>query len=187
MMRRTSAKPAATNDLIRLTDEFYILATSSTGEDTRVLKHGESFGVFDRYGDIQQLGLGEQGIYHEGTRFLSRLVLRVGRSRPLFLSSTVKDDNALLAVDLTNPDLTIDGWVVVPRGTLHILRTKFLWEGTCYERISIFNYGLIPVDMSLFLQFDADFADIFEVRGFRRERRGRRLEGIVEGTSICLA
>ena len=175
-------------DVIRVEDQFYILATSSLADDrTRVLKHGETFAVFDRYGDIQQLGLGEQGIYHEGTRFLSRLVLRVGRSRPLFLSSTVKDDNALLAVDLTNPDLTIDGWVVVPRGTLHILRTKFLWEGACYERISIFNYGLIPVDMSLFLQFDADFADIFEVRGLRRERRGRRLEGIVEDSNICLA
>src|SRR5262249_22598143 len=69
----------------------------------------------------------------------------------------------------------------------HICRTKFLWEGACYERLRIFNYGLSPIDMPLSLQFDADFADIFEVRGLRRELRGRRLEGIVEDGSIHLA
>src|ERR671919_2530562 len=91
------------DDVIRVEDQYYILATSPLADDrTRVLKHGETFAVFDRYGDIQPIGLGEQGLYHEGTRFLSRLVLRVGRRRPLLLSSTVKEDNALLAVDLTN-------------------------------------------------------------------------------------
>ena len=50
-------------------------------------------------------GMKEQGLFHEGTRFLSCLVLRLGRGEPLFLSSTVKEDNAILAVDLTNPDI----------------------------------------------------------------------------------
>ena len=109
------------DDVIRVEDQYYILATSSLADDrTRVLKHGETFAIFDRYGDMQPLGIGEQGLYHEGTRFLSRLVLRIGRDRPLLLSSTVKDDNALLAVDLTNRDITVDGQVAVPRGTLHI-------------------------------------------------------------------
>jgi glycogen debranching enzyme len=169
------------NDLIRVDDQFYILATSSLADDrTRVLKHGETFAVFDRYGDIQPLGLGEQGLYHEGTRFLSHLILRVGHNRPLLLSSTVRDDNAFLAVDLTNPDLTADGQVAVPRGTVHFLRKKFLWEGTCYEQLRIMNYGLILVNLDLSLQFDADFADIFEVRGFRRARKGRQHPAAVE-------
>jgi N-terminal domain of (some) glycogen debranching enzymes len=85
------------DDVIRVEDQYYILATSSLADDrTRVLKHGETFGVFDRYGDIQPLGLGEQGLYHDGARFLSRQMLGLGRDRPLLLSSTVKDDNALL-------------------------------------------------------------------------------------------
>lgn len=169
------------NDLIRVDNQFYILATSSLADDrTCVLKHGETFAVFDRYGDIQPLGLGEQGVYHEGTRFLSHLILRVGRNRPLLLSSTVRDDNAFLAVDLTNPDLTVDGQVVVPRGTVHFFRTKFLWDGACYEQLRIMNYGLTLVNLELSLQFDADFADIFEVRGFRRARKGRQLPAAVE-------
>jgi glycogen debranching enzyme len=98
----------------------------------------------------------------------------------------VKDDNALLAVDLTNPDFTMDGHVVVPRGSLHIFRTKFLWQGTCYERLRIYNNGLVAVDVPLSLQLDADFADIFEVRGLRRRRRGYELEAIVKHDGIML-
>jgi len=90
-------------DIIRIRNQFYILATSSLADDrTRVLKDGETFAVLDRYGDIEPTGLGEQGLYHEGTRFLSRLEVRLDGQRPLLLSSTVKDDNSFLAVDLTN-------------------------------------------------------------------------------------
>ena len=102
----TPNKETFLDDVIRVEDRYYILATSSLADDrTRVLKHGETFAVFDRYGDIQAPARGELGLYHEGTRFLSLFVLRVGRDRPLLLSSTVKDDNALLTVDLTNPRL----------------------------------------------------------------------------------
>jgi glycogen debranching enzyme len=175
------------DDVIRVEDRYYILATSSLADDrTRVLKHGETFAVFDRYGDIQAPARGELGLYHEGTRFLSLFVLRVGRDRPLLLSSTVKDDNALLTVDLTNPDFTIDGQVSVPRGTLHIFRAKFLWQGTCYERLRVYNYGLMPLDIPLYLQFDSDFADIFEVRGLQRDRRGHRLEAVAKDDGLVL-
>jgi glycogen debranching enzyme len=180
-------KEAPLDHVIRVEDQYYILATSPLADDrTQVLKQGETFAVFDRHGDIQTLGLGEQGLYHEGTRFLSRLVLRVGTYPPLLLSSTVKNDNAILTVDLTNPDFIMNGQVTVPRGTVHIFRTKFLWQGTCYERLQIYNYGLMTLDFPLYLQFDADFADIFEVRGVRRDRRGHRLEAVVKDDGIVL-
>src|ERR1700739_449428 len=154
------------NEIIRVKDQFYILATSSRIDNrTCVLKHGETFAVFDRYGDIEPVGLGELGIYHEGTRFLSRLALRLDKDHPLILSSTVKENNALLTIDFTNPDVYVGGRVVIPRGTLHIFRSKFLWKGVCYERFRIRNYGLFPINVSFSLEFDADFADIFEVRG----------------------
>jgi glycogen debranching enzyme len=175
------------DDIIKVEDQFYILATAAAAEDrVRVLKHGETFAVFDRYGDIRPLGLGEEGIYHEGTRFLSRLELRLGNTRPLLLSSTVRDDNTLLAVDLTNPDVTVGEQVTVPRGTLHIFRSKFLWRAVCYERFKIMNHGLAPVKISLSLSFGSDFDDIFEVRGMSRPKKGRRLEDQVEKKSVLL-
>jgi len=175
-------------DETSLTQNFYIATGSSPADDrTRVLKHGTSFAVFDRYGDIEAVGLKEQGIFCEGTRFLSQLELRLAHSRPLLLSSTVKVDNSLFAADLANVDMSRNGEVVVPRGTLHVLRTKFLWQGVCYEQFQIVNYGSLPIEVPFSLRFAADFADIFEVRGLVRERRGRRLGDIIESDSIVLS
>jgi glycogen debranching enzyme len=174
-------------DVIRLTDEYYIAAPSSATEQARVLKHGDSFAIFDRYGDIRQTGLGEQGIYHEGTRFLSHLVFRLGSAHPFLLSSTVQRDNLLLTVDLTNPDVYAKETIVLRRGDLHIFRGKFIWQATCYEWLRIANYGLLPVEIDFSFQFDCDFADIFEVRGLKREKRGTRLETEIAPRTVALA
>ena len=167
----------ADDEVVSLHEQYYIQATSSRADDrTRVLKHDETFAVFDRFGDVQPVGLGEQGVYHDGTRFLSRLELRIGGRRPLMLSSTVKKENDLLTVDLATPDLKDPkGEIVLPRGTLHVFRTKFLWRSCCYERLRISNFATTAVDVELALSFNADYADIFEVRGTKRERRGTRL------------
>ena len=102
------------NKIIKVEDRFYILATSSMNDDrTRVLKQDELFGVFDRFGDIHSYVLGEQGLYLEGTRFLSRFLFKLNNDRPLLLSSTVRDDNAVFSVDLTNPDVYQNGVVTL--------------------------------------------------------------------------
>ena len=164
-------------DLIRVEDRFYILASSSRVDDrTRVLKHGDTFAVLDRFGDIAPVGLGELGLYHQDTRFLSRFELELGGERPLILSSTIKDDNTLLAVDLTNPDYRRGDGLVVARGSLHLSRERLLWGGVCYERLRLANYGGESIDAALEFYVDADFADIFQVRGVKRESEGRRLE-----------
>jgi glycogen debranching enzyme len=171
------------DEVVQLHDRFYIQVTSSRTDDrTRVLKYGDSFAVFDRFGDLQPVGLGEQGLYHDGVRFLSRLELRLGGRRPLLLSSTVKKENDVLTVDLSNPDLMDEaGEMVLARGDLHVFRTKFLYRGVCYERLRVASFATRPITTDLTVDFDADFSDIFEVRGARRERRGRRLPDLVEG------
>ncbi|MGH7258880.1 MAG: amylo-alpha-1,6-glucosidase, partial [Nitrospiraceae bacterium] len=176
------------DEIINVNDQFYILASSSMANNrTRVLKHGETFGVFDRYGDIQPVGRGTQGLYHEGTRFLSREELFLDNDRPMLLSSTVKEDNALLAVDMTNPDLYRDGRIVVPRGSVHVFRSRFLWNGVAYERFRLSNFSLAPVVINVSLRFESDFADIFEVRGQKRDHKGKRLPGLVQKDRLVLA
>ena len=168
-------------------EDFYILTTSVPSDDrTRVLKNGDTFAIFDRFGDIGSAS-GELGVFHQDTRFLSRMQLRMEKERPLLLSSTIKDDNGILAVDLMNPDFWYDGQVVIPHGTVHIVRSIILWQGTCFQRFRIHNYGASAVDLALSVEFDADFADIFEVRGTRRERRGRRLPTRQSGAELMLA
>ncbi len=163
-------------DTIQIDDHWYVLATSSRADDqTRVLKHDELFGLFDRWGDVQTVGLGDQGLYFEGTRFLSRCELTVNERRPLLLNSTVQEDNCLMVVDLTTPDLYADERLVIPKGTLHIFRSRLLWQGVLYEHLRIHNYGEAMAEIVLGLCFEADYRDIFEVRGIHRPERGRSL------------
>jgi glycogen debranching enzyme len=174
-------------EVIRIRNEFYIRSSSPRVDvRPRVLKQGDSFAVFDRFGDIEAFGTGELGIYYQDTRFLSRLTLRLGKDRPLLLSSTVREDNAVMAVDATNPDAWRDSEIVIPRGTVHFFRSKILWERTCHERLRIHNYGRAAVELSFSIEFDADFVDIFELRGTKRERRGRRLETQVQRDQLVL-
>jgi len=163
-------------DAIRIGGRWYVLARSPRADDrTRVLKHGETFCLFDRHGDIQHIGIGEHGLYHEGTRFLSRYELSVNGYRPMLLNSTVKKDNTLLTVDLTTPDLYAAGELVIPKGTIHIFRGVMLWQAVHYEHIRIVNYGEQAADLVLDFTFEADYADIFEVRGVKRRQRGKNL------------
>ncbi len=175
-------------DVIRVHNQFYILATASrSSERTAVLKHDDTFALFDYAGDIGALGTGEQGLYHEGTRYLSRFRLRVNGHRPLLLSARVKQDNELFGSDLTNPDLPLgDGDRVLSRDLVHIFRARFLWDATWHERIRLVNYSRAHVRISLAFDIEADYADIFEVRGTTRERRGARLDPSIDGTELRL-
>jgi glycogen debranching enzyme len=172
---------------IRLGEQWYILATSSpTDERRRVLKHNDLFAMFDRFGDIQPIGLGEEGIYHGDTCFLSHQELQIEGVRPMYLNSTVKDDNGLFIVELMNPDLHPDGKNPISKGDLHIFRAKLLWNNACYEHVRVVNYGLVPIEARLSLEFGADYKDIFEVRGFSRERRGKMLEPEISERELLL-
>ena len=154
--------------------KFYILATSpGLPKEALTLKHGDSFALFDPYGDIRQEGLGEQGIYHCGTRFLSRLELHFCHARPFLLNSSTTRDNLMVVSDLTNPDLMLEGEEFLPRGSVHILRQKFLYQGVCYEAIRVANFSPCKIHLPLSIFFDADFIDIFEIRGTRRRKRGK--------------
>jgi glycogen debranching enzyme len=154
-------------------NQYYILASSSYADDrTKVLNYGNTFGVFDRWGDMKRIGQKTQGIYHEGTRFLSDMEFRIYGHRPMMLSSSVKYENESQSVDLTNPDLSLPNGDNILKGSIHIARTKFLKEGYCYEKFCIHNYELESYEVELTFTFHADFKDIFEVRGMKREKRG---------------
>ncbi len=77
-----------------------------------------------------------------------------------------------MTVDLTNPDIYRQGRIVLQKDMLHIVRTIFLWRGTAYQRVGLQNHGDRQASFDLTLLFDNDFADLFEVRGEKRPRRG---------------
>ena len=151
---------------------FYIPATGPATRPRRTLKYGDTFVVVDSHGDMGASPGGTDGLFYCDTRFLSHLELLLNGVQPLLLGSNVRDDNSQLTVDLTNPDIYFDQRLILPKDTLHVVRTIFLWRDTAYQRFAVRNYGDNAVDLRLTLLFDSDFADLFEVRGLHRSKRG---------------
>jgi glycogen debranching enzyme len=155
-----------------LESPFYIPMTGPAARPRRSLKHDDTFVVLDSHGDIGASAGGPDGLFNADTRYLARLELLLDGVQPLLLGSNLRDDNSALTVDLTNPDVYSNGRIVLQKDMLHIVRTIFLWRGTGYQRIGLQNHGESTASFDLTLLFDNDFADLFEVRGERRPRRG---------------
>ncbi len=176
------------SDLILYEDKYYILATSQLADDRiRVLKHGDAFAVFDRRGDIHSLSKNDQGLFHDETRHLSHFQLQLGDALPLLLNSMVKESNDAMTADFTNPKMLDLAGNPLPQGTLHLERAKFLWDSTAYESIALTHFGQESVEVEVAFTFEADFADLFEVRGVVRDQHGDRLPPEVLERRVVLA
>src|SRR5882762_6835266 len=151
---------------------FYIPMTGQAARPRHTLKHDDTFIVLDSHGDIGASAGGPDGLFNADTRYLARLEMVLDDVQPLLLGSNLRDDNSALTVDLTNSDVYRNGRLVLQKDTLHIVRTIFLWRGTASQRIGLQNHGDRQASFDLTLLFDHDFADLFEVRGERRPRRG---------------
>ncbi len=185
----TEASSATTESIVDLISEtpFYIPATGPSTRPRRTLKHGDCFAVLDSHGDIGATPGGPDGVYYADTRFLSHLEMALNGLQPLLLGSNLRDDNAVLTVDLTNPDMFFEKRLLLPKDTLHIVRTLFLWRGNAHQRLALRNHGDRPVRLHLSLTFGNDFADIFEVRGMRRQRRGVSSQEVTGPADVLLS
>ena len=172
-------------EVIEVEDRYYILAGSALADShTLVLKHDETFGVFGVTGDIEAFRSEAHGLFTGGMRYISKLETTINGQRPLLLSSRVTNDNTRIIIDLTNPDMADHGAVSLAHGTLHLSRSRFLWANAMFEKLTLSNYALHPVEVTVTVRFDADFTDIFEVRGMERKRRGQRLAPVVENDRV---
>jgi glycogen debranching enzyme len=178
----------STSQAIELVAEqpFYIPMTGPAARPRRSLKHDDTFIVLDSHGDIGASAGGPDGLFNADTRYLARLELVLDELQPLLLGSNLRDDNSSLTVDLTNPDIYRQGRIVLQKDMLHIVRTLFLWRGTAYQRIGLQNHGDRLASFDLTLLFDNDFADLFEVRGEKRARRGTGSSKLVGPADVLL-
>jgi glycogen debranching enzyme len=139
------------------------------------LKDDDLFLVSDTLGNISGSGCrmegleGSMGLFCRDTRFLSRLELQIQGRSPTLLSSSA-DQGFALSVLCSNPLLSD----LITTETIGIQRKIVINRGL-FEEIKVTNYNTHAVKFSLSLSFDADFADLFEVRGMSRPQRGTLL------------
>ena len=155
--------------------DFHIQAAPDAGAIQKlVLKHEDSFLVCDRHGDFPAYLEGELGFYHEGTRHLRWLELRLDGGRPLLLGAEISPDNDQISIALTNPDLG-SGDATIPRNSLFVDRVLSIYDAHLLESLTFASFHDTTCTIGVELIFSADFADVFEVRGMQRERRGQLL------------
>ena len=151
---------------------------------TFALKDQETFLVADSYGDV--VGASD-GLFDEDTRILSRWRLLLGAKSPTLLSGAISQDNVVFTSHMLNKAMPAPGGALGPPGVLHIERKRFLWEERLYERVAIVSYTNAEILTPLSFEFDADFRDMFEVRGARRPRRGLRRPPEAHGRNVCFS
>ena len=160
---------------------FGIAVTTSPARPRHTMKHGDSFLVLDSHGDLGASAGGSDGLYHSDTRYLSYLELLINGLQPLLLGSNLSNDNCVLTVDLSNPDIFDGDHIILRKSLLHVSRTIFVARDNLHQRFAVHNYGAATVPLLLSITFDSDFADLFEVRGMTRARRGRLRTEIGDG------
>jgi glycogen debranching enzyme len=164
---------------------FYIRSTGPGARARHTLKYGDTFAILDSHGDMGVSAGGPDGLFDHDTRFLSRLELLIEGAQPFLLGSSIRDDNLSLTSDLTNADIYRDGRIALPRDAIHVTRTAYLWKGVAHQRMKIDNFSNARVEATIVVLFDADFADLFEVRGQRRARRGQGAEKVQGPGSVA--
>ncbi|HEX5764423.1 MAG TPA: glycogen debranching N-terminal domain-containing protein, partial [Woeseiaceae bacterium] len=135
------------------------------------LKDGATFVVLDEHGDINREGLGHQGLYHGDTRHVSRLALSVENAPPVLLYAATRHDNSAYVSHLLSPEF-VAGGDTIDAGAIHLERTVTVSAARYYEQLHLTSYALEPVLVRVSYEVDADFRDMFEIRGIERPARG---------------
>lgn len=140
-----------------------------------VLRSDENSLVCTSSGNVDATTEPATGLYHHDTRHLSRLSISFAGVEPVLLDAQ-ETEHGISAI-FCNPTVEDSAGQVIPAQSLTMRRRRVLVE-RLVESVSVSNYGLQPVDAEVRIDFDADFHDIFEVRGY--ERRGSRGQVAVE-------
>lgn len=155
------------------------------GERILVLKQDRFFLIIDRQGQINPPGRCGMGLFCDDTRVLSHYCLRFAGGLPSLLSAQALRMYQA-QIDLALSDQAFGGNSWDPKNAVHILR-ELLLDGSLVERVTFTNYLTAPLDFSVELAVGCDFADIFEVRGWRREARGQFFAPQVDDRSLIFA
>jgi glycogen debranching enzyme len=166
--------------------DFHIQASSLTSRRaTRVLVNGESFAVFEVGGDILDTPDEPLGFFHRDTRYLSRFELRITGETPYYLNSYSSQEKAQLRVNLSNPDLGFGGKEIeLPKTSIQLERNWVIAGPALFHKLTVRNYARVAVEIPIDFLFGVDFADVFEVRGFKRTNRGMRYEPQIADNTV---
>jgi glycogen debranching enzyme len=141
---------------------------------TIALKENDLQFISNAAGDVPAENPGGLGMYFQDTRFLNRFELTVNGQKPVSLSHSTDKQYIATFQSVNPPIFTVDGRRVRQQ-TVSIRRSRFVTGKGLFERLGFLNCNQFPVDIEVRLAVDADFRDIFAVRGFKTQRVAGRI------------
>lgn len=155
-----------TDRLVGPENANYAVATNASDiRDTIVIKSQDLFLLSDLNGNVPRGNGNGLGLYYQDTRFLSAYELVLQGIPPTYLLSTGEMRFAEVQ-ELTNPDLRLPNGETILKETLTFHRERVISPHAVDEVLTITNYNVSDVPLQLVIHFDADFLDMFEIRGF---------------------
>ncbi len=135
-----------------------------------VLKENYTFLVAD---EVAEIGGGERGLYSRDTRYLSRYVWRFDRPAQQLLNHSPRPDQ------LHQHLAIIEG----PTQVLALQRKLSVGAARLDDVILVTNDSLEPQKLELRLEFAADFADLFQARGWHERPAPSVTHALAEGAN----
>jgi glycogen debranching enzyme len=143
--------------------------------DYRVLKDNNAFLLTDINGDIPESHPMGLGFYKKDTRFLSRLETKIN-GQPLICLASEAKETTMATIRLTNPHMEKDGELILWRESIEVKRERFIHQDVWYEQFTLKNYYPKPVEFEFNVSVDADYKDMFIIRGFQNGNVGQITE-----------
>jgi glycogen debranching enzyme len=133
------------------------------------LKEDDVQFISNQAGDVPAANPAGYGLYFQDTRFLNTFDLSINGAKPLFLSNSVAK-RYIATFQFINPTLLLHDGRRVMQQTVSIRRSRFVSRSGLYERLGFLNCNHFEIELDVVLSFDADFQDIFAIRGFKTQR-----------------
>jgi glycogen debranching enzyme len=133
----------------------------------RTIKHNHLYLVDDFQGNIQYQNTSGLGMYHLDTRFLSCFDIKLHNTDPIPLLSSTEMGFMSTIVFTNGPFMTEteDGQPFEVKPESIQLKRETVLYGLQFERYWLVSYNAEPIYLEVALAFDADFKDMFEIRG----------------------
>lgn len=147
---------------------------------------GKTFLATNVAGDIVPPGAPDVGFFHEDTRFLSHLEFRLDGQRSVVLSSST-EKTFVSQIELTTGNITLRDSFDLPENTIHIRREQLLASEILFDRYTFENFNRCPVEFTVEVTCNADFVDVFQVRGTARAAHGQYYQPLIEDDGLIFS
>ena len=134
--------------------------------DVLIIREGATTLVTDSVGNVPAGNPSGLGLYHADTRHLSTYNLSLNHIAPVVLLSTAELGYEMEQV-MTNPQLASGDGRRIGKSSTEIRRQRVMSD-VVEEHLRITNFNPFPIALDVLYEFAADFADIFDVRGYER-------------------